>query len=140
MSDIVGYAVIKKENTGVFTGDALAFTQDRVRVLEFSIDGSVLCVDASGTNMGMFDKKDVQTSFQCELFGEYICPPGLSFMGKIAYANCCGIRKGGYVRIMKEMIIQGSLMKKTFTDSMLWQLQDEELQKMVAAAKLMLEK
>ena len=122
--DVVGYAYIKKDaTTGVSAAPIKNFLGERCRVMEFAEDGGVLVLDSQATGLAMFDKCDVQTSFKCSFSGEIVCPPSDSPIESMLYAGRCMSRKGGYNNLVREMVIEASLMKGTFSDSFLWQMQ-----------------
>jgi len=124
IGDIVGYCEIRKGAQGTSAIPLEKFYGGRVRVIEFGLDGSVLVIDKEGTGIGMFEKEDVVRKFECTTMGEYIMPPGLNEMERMVYMNRVMTRKGGWAPILKEMVIQASLSKGVFNDSMLWAKQD----------------
>lgn len=122
MNEVVGYATIKKDATTGVSIDLPSFLGQDVRVLEFSKhDGSVLVVNREATALGTFEKEDVYRSFECSVIGDVICPPGLNFIEQIAYQVKVHSRKGGYVPLLKGMVIQASLMKGRLYDDFLFQ-------------------
>lgn len=122
--DVVGFAHIKKDaKSGIGCDDLSGFLGKDVRVMEFARDGGVLVVNDDATGMAMFDKEDVFTKFECTFFSNVVCPPKLNFMEQAIYYDRCMNRKGGYNKLMCNLVIQVSLVRGTFTDSLLWQLQ-----------------
>ncbi len=122
--DIVGYAIIKKDaKTCVSVLPVNSFTENRVRVMEFTDDGAVMVVNNEATAFASFEACDVISSFRCGVFGEYITPPDLTDIERLMYANRCMLRKGGYCNIVREMVIAASLHKGSFSDSFLWSKQ-----------------
>lgn len=122
--DIVGFAHIKKDaKSGMSAVSLDRFIGKDVRVMGFASDGGVLVVDDAATGYATFDKEDVKAKFECSIFSDIVCPPGLDFLGQSAYWSNCMNRKGGYNKMLCNMVIQASLMKGKFTDGFLWQLQ-----------------
>ena len=125
--DVVGYAKIKQNATTIKGTNINTFLGKTVRVFEFADDGGILCINAEASAMAMIDKEDILTSFKCFMFGEIPVPPNLTNMVEQGmYAMYCNNRKGGYTPLVGNMVIEGSLMKGKFCDSILWQLQDEQ--------------
>lgn len=124
MNDIVGFADIKKNattckgarNPNEFIGQTCA-------VMEFGFDDCVLVLNKEGTALAMFDKEDVARSFKCGYANGVVCPPDLDMMSQMMYVTKAQTRKGGYAPIVRNMVIEASLMKGKFTDSFLWALQ-----------------
>lgn len=92
-------------------------------VMEFADDGGVLVLNPEGTALAMFDKEDVVRSFKCTYADGVVMPPGLDVLERILYLTRVQERKGGYSPILRNMVIEASLMKGVFTDAFLWQLQ-----------------
>jgi hypothetical protein len=124
VGDIVGYCEIKDGSQGISAVPLTNFYKGRVRVLEFARDGGVLVIDNEGTGIGMFEPEHISRKFECTSMGEYIMPPDLDEIDKMVYVSKVATRKGGWAPILKEMVIQASLFKGVFTDSMLWAKQD----------------
>jgi len=126
--DFVGYAKIKQNATTIITPVNInTFAGHNVRVMEFADDGGILCMNYEATGLATIDKEDILTSFKCFMFGEIPVPPNLTNMVEQGmYVMYCNNRKGGYNDLVRNMVIEASLMKGKFCDSMLWQLQDEQ--------------
>ena len=136
--DTTGYATIKKDAKSHIAKMAKSpekFLGEDVRVLEFAKDGGVLCVSRDATEVAMFDKEDILRCFKCSVLGDVITPPDMDFLTQTAYSSCVLSRIGGYGRIMRDMVIQGSLMKGVFSDEFLWALQSPALKNMVMEIK-----
>ena len=119
--EVVGYADIKKDaTTGTSAIPISKFIDGPCRVMEFAEDGGVLVIDREAQGLAMFDKEDVYRKFKCGFCGEVVTPPNLSLTDKIIYAGKCMTRKGGYNNLLKQMVIQASLMKGEFYDHFLW--------------------
>jgi hypothetical protein len=124
MNDIVGFADIKKdattckgaENPNEFIGKTCS-------VMEFGYDDCVLVLNTQGTALAMFDKEDVARSFKCGYSNGVVTPPNLDMLNEMMYVTKAQQRKGGYNGLVRNMVIQASLMKGTFHDSFLWALQ-----------------
>jgi hypothetical protein len=124
MNEIVGFVDIKKEakscigakNPNEFIGETCA-------VLEFGVDDCVLVLNPKSTALAMFDKEDVCRKFKCSYSNGIVCPPNLNMIEMMVYVGKCMNRKGGYNGIVRNMVIEASLMKGQFTDGFLWQMQ-----------------
>ena len=103
--------------------------------MEFGVDDCILALNPQGTAMAMFDKEDILRCFKCSVLGDVITPPDMDFLTQTAYSSCVLSRIGGYGRIMRDMVIQGSLMKGVFSDEFLWALQSPALKNMVMEIK-----
>jgi hypothetical protein len=126
MNDIVGFAEISKtattckgaKNPEEFIGKTCA-------VMEFGRDGCVMVLNPLGTALAMFEKEDVYRSFRCEYVDGVVTPPDLELFEKMSYVIKAQQRKGGYNHLLRNMVIQASLMKSKFHDSFLWQMQNQ---------------
>ncbi len=125
MNEIVGYCTISKNaKTGLCVSEHISsFIGKDVRVLEFTDDGDVLVVNSQGTGIATFDKCDVYRSFKCIQFSEVLMPPDLNEIDKMLYYHKVMTRKGGYNNLLKNMVIQASLMKGVFNDGFLFSKQ-----------------
>lgn len=95
-----------------------------LRCLEINEDTkSILALSSDATKMGMFEMDDVASYFHCDVMNGVILPPNLDFFAKGAYCVQAQQRKGGYGRIVANMVIATSLHKGEFTDSFLWEKQ-----------------
>ena len=121
MNNIVGFVHIDKnattckgaENPNEFIGQTCA-------VMEFGVDGCVMVLNPQSTALAMFDKEDVYRSFKCGYSNGIVTPPFLDMMNQMIYVVKAQQRKGGYNRIVRNMVIEASLMKGKFTDGFLW--------------------
>lgn len=124
MNNIVGFAHIDKnaktckgaKNPNEFIGQTCA-------VMEFGVDDCVLVLNPQSTALAMFDKEDVYRSFKCGLVSGVVTPPNLEFLEQMMYVQKAQTRKGGYNSLLRNMVIEASLMKGQFHDSFLWALQ-----------------
>jgi hypothetical protein len=124
MNDIVGFVHINKnattckgaKNPNEFIGQTCA-------VMEFDSDGGVICLNPQGTALAMFDKQDVYRSFKCGYSNGIVTPPNLGMFEQIIYVSKAKKRKGGYNWLVRNMVIEASLMKNNFHDSFLWAMQ-----------------
>ncbi len=124
MNDIVGFVHINKnattckgaENPTEFIGQTCA-------VMEFGVDDCVLCINPKNTALAMFDKEDIYRSFKCGYSNGIVTPPNLEMMEQMMYVMKAQQRKGGYNGLVRNMVIEASLMKGKFHDSFLWALQ-----------------
>lgn len=92
--------------------------------MEFDCDGGALVLNPEGTALAMFDKKDIYRKFECSgIVSNIVCPPNVNEFEKMIYVTKCLGRKGGYNELVRNMVIEASLMKGEFTDSFLWALQ-----------------
>jgi hypothetical protein len=91
--------------------------------MEFDSDGGVICLNPQGTALAMFDKQDVYRSFKCGYSNGIVTPPNLGMFEQIIYVSKAKKRKGGYNWLVRNMVIEASLMKNNFHDSFLWAMQ-----------------
>lgn len=124
--EVVGFCIIKKNSTtGMSAIGVENFEGNPMRVVEFGkVDNCVMCIDSKGSAIGVFDRCDVVSSFECEIFNDIICRPNLSLVEKIQYSTRCMTRKGGYNQLLANMVITASLHKSEFNDGFLWSKQD----------------
>lgn len=119
--NVVGFCTIKKDAPCTHAmGEPKDWQYQDCRVLEFDKWGGLLAVHPSGELMGMFDKEEIYRKFECEILGDVILPPGLNELEKIIYAGKVHLRKGGYNNLLRNMVIEASLMKQKFNDSFLF--------------------
>lgn len=119
--DIVGFVDIKRDATtckGAEKPDE--FIGKTCPVMEFDSEGGALVLNPKGTALAMFDKQDIYRSFKCGYTSGVVTPPDLDMMEQIMYVAKAQSRKGGYNNLLSNMVIQASLMKGEFHDSMLW--------------------
>jgi len=124
MNHIVGFVHINKnattckgaKNPNEFIGQTCA-------VMEFDGDGGVLCLNPQGTALAMFDKEDVYRSFKCGYSNGIVTPPNLEMLEQMMYVAKAQQRKGGYNWLVRNMVIEASLMKNNFHDNFLWAMQ-----------------
>jgi hypothetical protein len=121
MNDIVGFAHINK-NATTCTGakNPNEFIGQTCAVMEFGVDDCVLVLNPQSTALAMFDKEDVYRSFKCGFSNGIITPPDLEMLEQMIYATKSQRRKGGYDRLVRNMVIEASLMKGKFEDRFLW--------------------
>ena len=120
--DIQGYCIIKPSaKSGISAAPIADFTGKPIRVMEFGVDCGVLVINSEATALAMFDKEDIFTSFKCDPNGLVLCPPGLTTIEKFSYTAKCLSRKGGYDRLVANVVIATSLAKGEFFDSFLFQ-------------------
>ncbi len=121
MDKVVGFVQIKKDATTCKGAENPSeFINQTCPVMEFSFDESVLVVNPQGSALAMFDKEDIYTRFKCGYVNGVVTPPDLEMMEQMAYVFQVQNRKGGYNTLLKNMVIQASLMKGKFHDSFLW--------------------
>ena len=123
--DTVGFCTIKSDAKSGVSPDVKSFLGKDCRVMEFASDDGVLVINNEATAIGMFDKEDVLRKFECSVVGDVIVPPGLSLVDQIMYVGKVTTRKGGYVPLLRNMVIEASLMKGVLTDGFLFQNVDE---------------
>jgi hypothetical protein len=119
--DIVGFVDIKRDATtckGAETPDE--FIGKTCPVMEFDTEGGALVLNPKGTALAMFDKQDIYRRFKCGYTNGVVTPPNLDMMEQMMYVAKAQSRKGGYNNLLSNMVIQASLMKGEFHDSMLW--------------------
>lgn len=122
--DIVGFAVIKKDATTCKgANNPNEFMGEICSVIEFGHDGDVLVLNPKGTALAMFEKCDVTTSFKCGYSSGVVTPPDLEVFHQMAYVVKATTRKGGYNKLVRNMVIAASLHKGEFNDNLLWSKQ-----------------
>ena len=126
IGDVVGYCEIKPD-AKVQAASPDKFRGKIVRVMEFQRDGDgALVISSDATELGMVEADAIRRKFECSSQGEVLMPPGLDLIGQMAYATKVMTRKGGYNNLLKQMVIQASLMKGEFCDNFLFQKEEEE--------------
>ena len=124
--EVVGYATIKKD-AEVFSAIPMSeFQGQDVRVMEFDGQGGALVMNAKATGIALFDKEHIKRKFECGTVGNVLTPPGLNMIEQTLYVGKVLSRKGGYNDLLRNMVIQASLMKGEFNDSFLFAVQKEE--------------
>lgn len=119
--DIVGFVEIKKNaTTCAGAEDPDEFIGKTCRVIEFNKEGGVLVLNPEATALAMFDKEDISRGFRCGYVNGVVTPPDMDSMSQMMYASKATTRKGGYNQLLANMVIQASLSKGEFHDSMLW--------------------
>lgn len=124
MNDIVGFVHINKNATtckGAKTPSE--FIGQTCAVMEFGVDDCVLVLNPQSTALAMFDKEDVYRSFKCGYSNGIVTPPNLEMLAQMMYIAKAQQRKGGYNKLVRNMVIEASLMKGKFHDSFLWAMQ-----------------
>ena len=124
--DVVGYATIKKDAVGQSPLPMSEFQGQDVRVFEFASDGGALVINAKATGIAMFDKEHIYRKFECGVSGDVLTPPGMNVVDQMMYMSKVLSRKGGYNNLLKNMVIQASLMKGKFNDQFLFAVQQQE--------------
>lgn len=124
MNTLVGFVTISRNATTCKGAlEPNEFIGKNCSVMEFDREGGVLCLNPQGTALAMFDKQDIARSFKCGYRGGIITPPNLDMLGEMSYVIQAQQRKGGYCGLVRNMVIEASLMKGEFTDSFLWAMQ-----------------
>lgn len=124
--EVSGYCTINRNATTGRGENLQSFIGKDCRVMEFARDGGVLVINAEATGMAMFDKQDVYRKFECKVIGDVLCLPELNMMEQMMYVSKVTMRKGGYNNLLKNMVIQASLMKGKLNDDFLFQKEREE--------------
>jgi hypothetical protein len=119
--ELAGYCTISKNATTGRGSNLESFIGKDCRVMEFAADGGVLVINSEATSLASFDKVDVYRKFECKACGDVLCSPELDLVGQMIYATKVTTRKGGYNLLLKNMIIQASLMKGKLYDDFLFQ-------------------
>lgn len=123
--DVVGYAEIKKDAvTGRSPISLDNFIGKPCRVMEFNKEGDVLLIDSKSTGLATFDACDVYRKFECKVVGDVLTPPEMNMVEQMIYVTKVQTRKGGYNNLLKQMVIQASLLKGKFNDHLLFAMQD----------------
>lgn len=124
MNNIVGFVHINKNATSCKgAANPNEFIGKTCAVVEFGVDGCVLVLNPQGTALADFSKEDVDKSFKCGYFNGVVTPPDLDLINQMLYVTKAQQRKGGYNRLLCNMVIQASLMKGKFYDNFLWAIQ-----------------
>jgi hypothetical protein len=125
--EVQGYCTINRNATTGRGSELETFIGKDCRVMEFAQDGGVLVMNAQATAIASFDQVDVYRSFACRAVGDVLCPPDMTDpIAQIMYMTKVTTRKGGYNAMLRNMVIQASLMKGKFTDDLLFQTEREE--------------
>ena len=124
--EVAGYATIKKDAVGQSPLPMSEFQGQDVRVFEFAVDGGALVINRAGTGIAMFDKEHIYRKFECGVVGNVLTPPGLNMVEQTMYVGKVLSRKGGYNELLRNMVIQASLMKGKFNDQFLFAVQQQE--------------
>lgn len=120
MNQIVGFAYINpnaKTCKGAINPDE--FLGKTCAVMEFGFDDCILALNPEGTALAMFDKEDVHKKFKCNYINGIVIPPDLEFIEQMIYINKIQQRKGGYNNLIRNMVIEASLLKGKFYDHFL---------------------
>ena len=129
MNEIQGYCQLKNDcDCSRSMGEPSSWQGKTVRVVEFNPEGDVLVFDSTGSNMGMFEKKDYSHSFRCNEKGGVLTPTGMNSFDQSAFVFSRLRRKGGYGTIVHNIVVHVSLMKGVFTDEFLFTKEREEEQ------------
>lgn len=120
MNNIEGFALINKNANTKFAKTPSDFLGKTCRVIEFDKRGGVLVVNDKGTELAMFDKEDIKSSFKCDYMAGVIIPPNKNEVEKAMYVLQAKNRKGGYPPTVMEMVVVASILKGEFYDSFLW--------------------
>lgn len=124
MNDIVGFVHINKNATTCKGAkNPSEFIGQTCPVMEFGVDDCVLVLNPQSTALAMFDKEDVYRSFKCGYSNGIVTPPNLEMLEQMMYVAKAQQRKGGYNGLVRNMVIEASLMKGEFHDSFLWAMQ-----------------
>lgn len=124
MNYIVGFVHINKNATTCKGAkNPTEFISKICAVMEFGVDDSVLVLNPQCTALAMFDKEDVFRSFKCGYSNGIVTPPNLEMLEQMMYVAKAQQRKGGYNALVRNMVIEASLMKGKFHDSLLWAMQ-----------------
>ena len=83
-----------------------------------------MLIDSKSTGLATFDACDVNRKFECKVIGDILTPPEMNTIEQMVYITKVQTRKGGYNNLLKQMVIQASLMKGKFTDNILFAMQD----------------
>jgi hypothetical protein len=121
MDKIVGFVHINKNATTCKGAmNPSEFINKTCAVMEFGVDDSVLVLNPEGTALAMFDKEDVYRGFKCGYSSGVVTPPNLDTISQMMYVLKAKQRKGGYNILVRNIVIESSLMKGEFNDKVLW--------------------
>jgi hypothetical protein len=121
--ELQGYCIIKKDaNFKNVMGAPVDWLDKPLRAVELNDNtDSAIVLSESGTMVGMFDYKDIRCQFKCNDHGEVLLPPNLDAVEKLLYFTYTMGRNVGYNKIVRTMVIMGSLHSGEFNDKFLWQ-------------------
>ena len=100
------------------------FQGQDVRVMEFDREGGALVVNSKATGLAHFDKEHIYRKFECGVQGDVLTPPRLNVVEQMMYVGKVMTRKGGYNGLLRQMVVQASLMKGKFDDRFLFAVQE----------------
>lgn len=124
MNNMLGFVDIDKNATSCLGAkNPNEFIGKTCAVIEFGVDDSVLVLNPGSTAMAMFDKKDIYRSFKCGYSNGVVTPPNLDMITQMLYVTKAHARKGGYNKLLCNMVIEASLRKGEFDDRFLWAMQ-----------------
>jgi len=120
MTEVRGYAYVKKDAKSCVAQNTEEFLGKIVRVLEFDSNGGVLAINSKANELSIIEKEDLNSTFRCGYKNGVITPPDLNMIDEMLYLKKAMSRKGGYNDIIMKMIISASLTKGEFHDAFLW--------------------
>lgn len=96
-------------------------------IFDICIDNSgFMCIAPQGECLvDVRDTNDVESYFLCELEGDVVMPPGLSFLDKNLFYTKRMSRKGGYNHIVRYLVIMNSLRSGKVDDRFLFAYESE---------------
>jgi hypothetical protein len=123
MTEQKGYVQLKENIDCTFAmGDEDIWKNKVLRAVEVNEEtSSLLLVDSSGTNMGMFNLDDALHVLKCKEMGGVILPDNLNLAEEAMYYLKRINRKGGYPTLIRNMVIMRSLLTGKVDDRFLFQ-------------------
>lgn len=121
--EIKGYCMLKSTKTVTgYVGDMKELLPPHaLRIIDIAFDGNgFLVLNANSTALAMVEKEDVDYLFYCSVLNGVICPPDLNFAERLQFAISRQTRKGGYNKIVANVVIAASLSRGYFTDDFLF--------------------
>lgn len=122
---IKGFCILKNyETVRGYRGNLAELLGAPLVIMDVAVDNSgFLILNKQQTAMADVQMSDVDRYFLCEIFAGVVLPPNLSLEQKLVESGKRITRKGGYNKILANMVIAGSLAKGVFNDDFLFELQ-----------------
>ena len=118
--EIQGFCLLKNDaNFKSAVGNEESWKGKPLMAMEIN-DGTESVLLLNEVNMGMFDFKDVRSSFKCIKKGDVLIPHNLNEVEQLIYFSHVMNRNGGCNDITMRMTIASSLHSGEFNDTFLW--------------------
>jgi hypothetical protein len=118
--ELEGFCLLKRDaDCKNAMGDPAEWQGEILMAMEIN-DRTKSVLLLKGAEMGMFDFKDVSSSFRCIRKGDVLIPHNLTQMEQLIYFSHVTGRNGGSNDITMRMVIGYSIHSGEFNDSVLW--------------------